>query len=198
VPEAHDPYEPPHTEDDEPSQLTKGDEVDGGAAVGKGAFYSVPLPQLLAFGLIGANLYVGYWMYRCWSAYAAAWGYSRRGFWRRVDRATGYRVNPFWRAVLGSFYCLALFPAIQRECRQSRVRALPFPMLLGWVLNVLAVAHASPTSLVVRLALSPVWALVLVQLAINRLSTKRGVRPRFRTTAIELLFVTLGGLLTWR
>lgn len=158
----------------------------------------MPIIKLLAFGIVGGWPYFAYWMYSHWLAYRLAWGYSRKRFWRRVHRATGYRVSPFWRAVLQGFYCFSLFPAVQRECRAHRVRGIGAPVLLavlfGWLMPLLT-AVAEP--LVVKAFLSPAWALVPVQLGINRLNRSAGVEPRFGVRAIELVFVALGLIVSW-
>jgi hypothetical protein len=166
-------------------------------ALRDGCFRPMPVALLLVFGAAGGWLYCAYWMYRNWVFYRNASGYSRAAFWHRVHRATGYEISPFWRAVLSSGYCFCLLPAVERECRAACVLGVGAPVLLAFAFNGLPVFAASAHPLL-RIAALQVWALVPVQLAINRLNAAAGLKPAFHTTAVELLIVAVGGYLTWR
>jgi hypothetical protein len=162
-----------------------------------GCFRPMPVVLLLAFGAAGGWLYCAYWMYRNWVYYRNASGYSRAAFWHRVRRATGYEISPFWRAVFASCYCFCLLPAIERECRSARVLGVGAPVLLAFAFNGLPF-FATGAHPLLRIAALQVWVLVPVQLAINRLNAAAGLKPAFRTTAVELLIVAVGAYLTWR
>lgn len=148
-------------------------------------FYAVPLWRVALFGLLGSNAYVLYWSYRCWLEYRQAWGYSREPFWRKVHGRTGYRISPFWRAALASLYAFALFPAVDRECRKQGVQGLGAPIVLALLLGMLTLFAG-------KWLIGPVWVLLPVQTAINRLN--RDSRPP-PITAGEILSVCLGLLL---
>jgi hypothetical protein len=161
-------------------------------------FYPLPIWQLIAFGLAGGGFFQVYWSYRCWSAYRAAWGYSRGEFWRSVYAATGYRISPFLRSLLGLNYALFLFPAVERECRAACVRGARAPVafaLCAAVLGMLGLAHHGGLA---ASLLSPIWAVIPVQLAVNRLNERAGRRIAFRANGLELLLVALGAFLKWR
>ncbi len=163
----------------------------------RGCFRPLPLALLVVYGAVGGWLYCVYWMYRNWALYRMESGYSRAGFWRRVRRATGYEISPFWRAVLAGCYAFCLFPAVERECRVARVVGTRAPVLLAFAFNALPVFAVSEQPLL-RVLASPIWAVVPVQLAINRLNATIGRKPGFRTAAVELLIVGVGGYLAWR
>jgi hypothetical protein len=160
-------------------------------------FYPNHIGKLVVFGLVGGYLFCAFWAYRSWQAYAANAGYSRRTFWNDVRRATGYRPSPFWRAVLLPYYQLCLFPAVNRECRVRGVRGVPAAELLALAFAVLARFGDQSTEFVERALLSPVWAVVPVQLAVNRLHRAEGRRLRLETDGWELLWVLVGLLALW-
>jgi hypothetical protein len=158
-------------------------------------FFPASVTRVALFSLIGSWFYAGYWMYRAWAAYRRAWGYSREPFWRKVHARTGYRVSPVWRAILGSAYCFALFPAVDRECRAAGVPGLRAPLLLALVFSAVRVFGDSE-SLWLRLASSPVWALVPAQLAINRLNTAGKRASFFGIEAAEWAWLGVGAMVT--
>jgi hypothetical protein len=159
-------------------------------------FYPMPISKLVLFGVLGSFWFCMYWMYRCWHAYRAAWGYSKRDFWRKVHAATGFEISPFWRAALAGGYCFALYPAVQRESKAARLRGLGAPIVLAFLFNALVFAASSDDPFT-RLLYTPVWAILPAQLAINRLNARSGVPIGFRTSAGELAFVALGAFLTY-
>jgi len=155
-------------------------------------FYPNHLGKLVLFGLVGGGPFLFFWAYRSWQAYAANAGYSRHGFWRRVRRATGYRPSPFWRALLATNYFLCLFPAVDRECRARGLRGVPAAEVLAAGVAVLWFVEGRIPGLLVSSLLSPVWLLVPVQLAINRLHLREGRPLHPRTDGWEVLWVALG------
>lgn len=161
-------------------------------------FFPTPVLKLLLFGLIGGVWYCAYWQYRNWRAYRAAWGYSREPFWSAVHAATGYRPSPLWRALLGVWYCFALFPAVERECRAHAVSGMGAPFLLAvafWLSSTASMmVHAFSLE---HFVLQPLWAMLVVQVAINRLNRSRGHGPSWQMTGMELVFVGLGALTWW-
>jgi hypothetical protein len=159
----------------------------------EGPFRAVSALQLVLFALIGGSPYAIYWAYQNWARYRAAWGYSREPFWRDVYARTGYRVSPFFRSFLGT-YEFCLFPAVDRECRALGLRGLTTPVLLAVMYGVLAYGSRL-CGLPWRAIVSGAWPLLLVQLSINRMHPRV---PAFRATAIEIGFVIIGGLTTWR
>ena len=160
-------------------------------------FFPMPVSRLIVFGLLGGWLYGVFWFYKNWQAYRRAWGYSSEPFWRDVHAATGYRISASWRALLSGFYCLSLFPAVQRECKANRVAGLGAPFVLAASMMLLAIFGALyPTRFVVGL-IGQAWALVPVQLAINRLN-RHVERPlHVRIGAVEAALVVLGAIGTW-
>ena len=163
-------------------------------------FEPMPVLKVLLLGIPGGMLYCMYWGYRNWAIYRRAWGYSRTPFWREVWEATGYRVSPFWRSVMFTWYALCLFLAVQREAKDKGAGGVGSPILLHLLLSVLllyrvTVAHTP----LVRALCTPVWALVPVQWAINRLNRAVGKSIPLRVNAVELLCAAVGGaLLFWR
>ncbi|HEY3498642.1 MAG TPA: hypothetical protein VGK73_28320 [Polyangiaceae bacterium] len=157
-------------------------------------FYPNHLAKLILFGLVGGAPFFVYWAYRSWKAYAANAGYSRRAFWRSVRARTGYRPSPFWRALLLQWYFLCLFPAVDRECRARGVRGVPVVEFLALGFSLLAVVSGWSTGLLEQGLFSPVWAIVPVQLGVNRLHQAEGRRIRLRTNGWEVAWVLLGVL----
>ena len=121
-------------------------------------FYLASVVKVALFSVLGGWFYTYYWMYRSWSAYRAAWGYSQESFWRQVYEATGYRVSPFWRSLLASGYSFALFPAIQRECRLAGTAGVGVPILFAIAYNIVPMLD-SGSNLALSAVTSPVWVL---------------------------------------
>jgi hypothetical protein len=156
-------------------------------------FYPMPLGKFVLFGVIGSTWFCVYWMYRCWRAYRDAWGYSKRDFWERVHAKTGFRISPFWRSVLSGSYCFALFPAVQRESKAARLPGLGAPIVLALLFNFLGLVVMNAEALT-RLLFTPAWAILPVQLTINRLNTRAGLPIASRSSAAEIAFVVFGAL----
>jgi len=161
-----------------------------------GWFVPTSVAKVVVFGVIGGWLYCAYWMYRNWQAYRRAWGYSREPFWRSVHEATGYRISPFWRAVFAGGYTFCLFPAVHRECRHNGVRGVAVPIILAILFQFLVLSSQQQPAYV-RLLFSPVWVIVPVQLAINRLNWSVRREAPFGLDGLEALCVVLGGLMRW-
>jgi hypothetical protein len=161
-------------------------------------FHAEPVWKLVVFGLAGSSIYIFFWMYRNWSAYRHASGYSRRPFWRQVKRTTGYEPSPFWRSVFGVTYCFCLFPAVDRECRRNGVEGVVAPIALAIAYDVVMPLIWAAVAGPIRLPRLDVLALVPVQLAINRLNCHAGRPARFRVQGIELVAVAVGAWLQWR
>jgi hypothetical protein len=161
-------------------------------------FYPNHLGKLVVFGLAGGVPFFLYWAYRSWTAYATNGGYSRRPFWRRVRKRTGYRPSPFWRAVFLDPYLLCLFPAVDRECRQRGVRGVRAAEGLALAFSLLVFARSVVEGFVEKSLLSPVWAVIPVQLAVNRLHATEGRRVSVTTDGWELIWVAVGVMLALR
>jgi hypothetical protein len=159
-------------------------------------FYPNHLVKFVVFGLLGGGPFFVYWAYRSWKAYAANAGYSRHVFWGRVREKTGYRPSPFWRTLFLQAYFLCLFPAVDRECRARGLRGVRGAELLAWGFGFLLLAGPEVAGVVEKGLISPVWAVLPVQLAVNRLHTTDGRPLRWTTDGWELLWVALGLLST--
>lgn len=144
------------------------------------------------FTAVSGGYYLYYWMYRAWRAYRDAQGYSASSFWEAVKGRTGYRPSPFWRSLLWSYYALALFPAIERECRAHGDNMLLPPIALAFGTNFAVLASGLAGWAIVL----PGLAMLPVQVAINRMNSKKaasgwGMRP------MEGAITALGAIVYW-
>lgn len=171
------------------------DERAGFPEAGAAYFYSVPLTKLLLLGFAGGGIYQMYWMYRCWRAYRDHDGYSRAQFWRRVRKRTGYRPSPVWRALLCNSYCVALFPAVHRECVSNGAKGLRFPVPLALAYGALGAPMLLGSWHFAALAAA---LLLPVQAAINRLNSEFQHKPRWALTGGEILALLVGAFVYWR
>jgi hypothetical protein len=159
-------------------------------------FYPNHVAKVVVFGLIGGFPYLAYWGYRSWRAYADNWGYSRAPFWRGVREASGYRLSPLLRGFFIGCYAVCLFPAVDRECRARGLRGVRAAELLAWGFMLLWQIHALSQGWVPLSLFSPVWAVVPVQLAMNRLHRAEGRDLPFAASGWEIVWVLIGALMT--
>jgi hypothetical protein len=144
-----------------------------------GELHPLAIHKLLVLSLFSFGLYEVYWCYRNWS---------------RVRERTGSGISPFWRAFFSPLWGFSLFDEVDDQARAAGVHVGWSPLGLGILFFLLSVLWKLPDPwwLVTHLSC---LVLVPVQLTINRMAARRGVRPDASLQVKHVAVIAIGGIL---
>jgi hypothetical protein len=142
-----------------------------------GELHAVEVFKLLLLSIVTLGMYEIFWFYRNWS---------------RV-RERGRDISPFWRAFFSPLWCFSLFDEVrdQADAAQVKVRWPPIPLALAYFVLSVVWRLPDPWWLLTFVSVLP---MVPVQLTINELAVRRGVRPDATLNAKHIVVIVVGGI----
>jgi hypothetical protein len=130
------------------------------ATIPDDVLYPVAIFKLVAMSVCTFGLYEMFWFYRNW---------------RRIRQRTGRSLSPFWRMAFAQFWSFSLFEEVMQEADAAGVRYRWNSVLLGIAFFVLLVCSRLPQPWFL-LSIFSFVPLVPVQVTINRIARRRGIR----------------------
>lgn len=146
-----------------------------------GELHAMEVFKLLLMSVVTLGLYNVYWFYRNW---------------KRLAERKSWEISPFWRAVFTPIWAFSLFDEIRDEAAAAQVKAgwWPIPLALAFFLLNALWRLPAPWFL---LTFTSVLPMVPVQLTINEMAARRGVRPDATLNAKHIVVIVVGGILVF-